>query len=141
MAFKGLILIEFSLAYCVPVVLLIPGFAVAPYLLVLAFMSLSYILVFLGATLLLSGAVVGLWASIQLLCKTMDPGLIIGKPRRLLRFLVCGVASLLAVTPFVALVAPGLVIAAMLLPIPVAIHLVYLNRTYLWAIPAALEGS
>lgn len=139
--FKGLVLIEFSLAYCVPVVLLMPGLAVALHLLVFAFMSLGYALIFLGALLLLSGALVGLWASIQLLCKTMDPGLIIGRPRRLLWFLACGMASLLVVAPFVALVAPGLVTTAMLLPIPVAVHLVYLNRAHFFTIPEARPRS
>jgi|GEM_PF-3656102 len=128
---KALLLIEFSLAYFLPAIFLGCGIVFGIFLLVPALLEQQYLLS-LGFTLMVMGGSVGLLASIQLLCKCLEPDLIIGPPRRLFFYVIAGILSLIGAALVAALTLPDFAMYAMLLPIPVSIHLVYLNREYFW---------
>lgn len=128
---RALILIEFALAYCVSVMFLGYGIVFGVFLLFAAVVSQDF-LGFFGTLFSVIGGSLGLWASVQLLSRSLNQGMVIATPFKLKLYLVFGTITLIAVTAVASEVLPGFFVVAMLLPIPVALHMVYLNRGYMW---------
>ena len=77
----------------------------------------------------------GLLAAVQLLFLQIYPSVAVAPPKRLLTFTVAGVIAIALFAPLL-IGMPWFIGIAMLLPLPVVVHLLYLNRNYLFRLPA-----
>ena len=133
MILKALLFTEFLVAFFVPTLIL--GLGLVYGVLILAPSLIGQELVTFSIVLfVLWGGVVGLWSAIKLLFRTLDPGVTLRRPKRQLAFLACGIlaVSIAAIYLYTGGSPPYILTVAMLLPIPVTLHLIYLNRDFLF---------
>ena len=129
-----IITLEFALAFFVPAMFLALG-ALAELSFIIPFFIKPNLPMFITIVLMtvgILGGSLGLWAATQLFCKILSPELIIGSPRKLFYFILIGNLTIIIYLSLMGGYFPSYFIYLLSLPIPVSVHLIYLNRHYLW---------
>ena len=125
---KTLLVIEFAIAFWVPVVALAFGLFGTPIAL-FGFINGNFSGYFVP--LLTIGGSLGFWGASQLLAKALDPEIKLASNNRMIIYIACGIASALPLT--IMLVPNSVLLAAFsLLPIIVTIQLVVIHRRCFW---------
>jgi hypothetical protein len=127
-ALKSLLVAEFLLAFLIPTIGLIVLLGAAPATVVMLFAFAAdtwFLLTGIGWLLLTVAAVYGLWGAWQLLAIQLFPSMTIRRPRALTICLLVGLVAL-SVAVVLARHESWFVLAGLLLPVPVTIHLLAL---------------
>jgi Ca2+/Na+ antiporter len=128
------LLLEFSLAFGVPVLFLFYGIVFGPFTLFAGIVMGDY-LGSLAILVAIVGGWLGLWAAMQLLFLQVYPGVRVAPASRLIVRVLAGMVAIAIFSPLLGEL-PWFIGVAMILPIPAIVHLAYLNRTYLFGKPA-----
>ncbi len=128
---RTLYTIIFSVVFLVPCLFIMYGVL---FIIIFLFMGISSedYLRFFGIVFGVTGGLVGFFASVQLLGKVLDNKSNIMHPLWLKCFLTFGLASLIFIFANSPDYSQVTIIVLLLMPIPVVLYLMYLNRLYLW---------